>query len=119
MPDREQNVEEENLERLLHAAYSSQVRPDPLKRAANLRRLAEAIRPQNAPSEFPEKALALLTLLLVGVGFWVLFQVASGSFMANQDEALEVMALFVLANLLLTPVAGFLIVARRRKHAQD
>ena len=119
MFDSEQNIEEENLEKLLQSAYGLQARPDPLKKAATLRTLAEAAKPQITPSEFPEKALALLTLLLVGVGFWVLFQVASGSFMANQDEALEVMALFVLANLLLTPVAGFLIVARRRKHAQN
>ena len=116
MENKESDPIDQNLERLLQSAYGPQARPAPPIRLQTLKLLAADLKARQVSGEFPVKALAFLTLLLVAALGWFAAQVAGVEFGASDSPAQAMLALFVLANLFLTPVAGIVIVIRRKRY---
>lgn len=106
--------EEENTARLIAAGFGPEARPGLRIRAATLQRLRSRLGPRRAATAFPEHILCLLLGMLVLMAAW------SGTDLmkANSSFGDGVTSLVCLAaallNLAFVPVAGFVIVIRRR-----
>ena len=110
--------DEENAARLIGAALGPDARPSPATRSrAFAQLLAESRRLH--PATFPDRALALLIGALALMAAWIVVQGAglapSGANGGGEQGAMFVVVAAVLAvNLVMVPVAGAVIILRRR-----
>jgi hypothetical protein len=107
---------EENTARLIRESYSSRVRLDPQLHGDMLRRLRAVSGTHRKKVEFPDGALLGLTGVLALMVVWLMVQVLSGQLILT-SAPLTILAVIVVLNLILVPVASMVIVIRRR-HAQ-
>ena len=102
--------DEENAARLIGAALGPDARPSPATRSrAFAQLLAESRRLH--PATFPDRALALLIGALALMAAWVAVQGAGDS---EPGAMLVVVAVVLAVNLVMVPVAGAVIILRRR-----
>jgi hypothetical protein len=109
---------ESNMARLIKAGMSGEARLDPELRESMGRRLAGEGNARAATAPFPEKALGLLTAFGVLAILGVLAQLNQVGVNTFENGYWLILALLLLFNLALTPVASVVIIARRRQHDQ-
>lgn len=102
--------DEENTARLIGAALGPDARPSPAARTRALAQLLSESRRLHAAT-FPDRALALLIGALALMAAWVGGQGAGGG---EQGAMLVVAAAVLAVNLVMVPVAGAVIILRRR-----
>ncbi len=109
-----ETVFERNLERLLQKSCGPNARATAAM-AAQLRRawLAEA-RPQPLPAEFPIGVLGFLSAVLALLGMLAGVSGWSRGWSALGSVAMAPFGVLMLVNLLCVPVAGLVIILRRR-----
>ena len=107
------NNPEENIIRLIQASFSRQARPDAGLHGEMLHRLREEIRTNRAGIEFPNGVLVTLTGILTLMAVWLMIQTTSGQSIMT-SPTLTIMAMVLILNLALVPVASLIIVIRRR-----
>ena len=109
---------EANLARLLEAACGEEALLDPALREHTRQQLAQRLHLCHSAPAFPDRAVALLGLLLAGTAAWLAVQVAGGGI----DEVWRLPGLLIAlplsANLLLVPVATVVVLQGRQKHDQ-
>lgn len=110
--------DEENTARLIGAALGPDARPSPAARTRALAQLLSESRRLHAAT-FPDRALALLIGALALMTAWIVVQgtgpalsVANGN--GEQGAMLVVVAAVLAVNLVMVPVAGAVIILRRR-----
>jgi hypothetical protein len=109
---------ESNAARLVEAGLGGDARLAPELRQAMLRRLVSEVQARATIPPFPEKALGLLTALGGLAILGGLAQFSQGQAQAFTHDFWPILALLLLLNLALLPVASGVIVFYRRKHAQ-
>lgn len=105
---------EENTSQLIRAGFGAEVRPGPLASQRTFRLLAAQHRASHAPVAFPEGVLALLTGVLALMAVLLVAQIVRQGVPGATDPTFAVTALPLALNLICVPVAGIVIVARRR-----
>jgi hypothetical protein len=103
---------EENIAKLVTASLTQ---PDPLLKAHLFTRLAGEQRRIYTGREFPNSALVLLAVVILGLTGWAVMQL-TGSNLLSSQPILPVVLLLLGLNLVWVPLAGILIVKRRRIH---
>jgi hypothetical protein len=107
--------EEENLARLLRAAIPrANERPPAAARAALLTALFEEQRRLSETRRFPDRVLVGISALLVAAAALLGVRLAGAPGVGMTAPATGGIALIVGVNLLMTPIAGLVIVLRRR-----
>ena len=110
---------ESNTVRLIGAGLGGDARLNPELRESMRRRLAGELNAKTADkSPFPEKALILLTALGLLAVLVILAQFSRMGAQTFNDGLWPVLALLLLLNIALTPVASIVIIAGRRSHGQ-
>ena len=104
---------EDNMARLIRAAMPPGARPDPVRRAELLLKLTAEAERAAARSAFPDRLVCVLAAALVVLAAWVAGRLGAGSIAGAPGPALTVLAVALVLNLAMVPVAGFLIVVRR------
>ncbi len=105
---------EENTARLIMAGFGLEARPGPVARERMFRLLAARHRLSHTPVAFPEGVLALLTGVVALMAVLLAMQVVGQGAPRATDPTFVVTALPVALNLICAPIAGILIVTRRR-----
>jgi hypothetical protein len=119
MPESEDFLES-NTDRLIEAGLGGEACLDPELRESLRLRLTDELKIKTAQkSPFPEKALAWLTALGLLAVLAVLAQFSRLGARMFDDAVWSALALLLLVNIALTPIASIVIVARRRPHGQE
>lgn len=105
---------EENIARLIEVGLGPQARPEPTIRGQTWRLLKAQLYERRDVPAFSNTALAVLTGILTVLAVWLIGQVQAASGPVHLSLSLILVALLVTANLLWVPIAGILIVIRRR-----
>jgi hypothetical protein len=116
--DKYPDLEGHNLEMLIQSAYDPTIRLESASRERVFSLLVAELKARQVAAEFPVVILVPLTLLVVAAAAWVVLSLFGGGITSNTGLVSYVAALLVLANLLLTPLAGIVIVTRRKRHGQ-
>ncbi len=103
-----------NITRLLQAGLGDEARLDPTLKKAMHHRLVRELRSEKASSAFPIKILAALSALGGLVALWVLAKVGEIDMNITGSERWLMLALPLLTNILLSPVASLVIIIKRR-----
>lgn len=106
---------EENTARLIRSALGADARPPFVAKERVLRRLLAEQRARLERAEFPDSVLAALVGLLAVVGVWLTAQRLGPGLPAASSLPLTIAMWLVCVNLSAIPVAGIIIVIRRRK----
>lgn len=115
--DRSDDILECNTARLIQSGMGGEARLDPELREELRHRLVGELRAGLALPAFPEKALGVLTALGLLAALGVLVQVGQTGLRTFEDGIWPMLALLLLLNLALTPVASIvIIVLQRRSH---
>ena len=104
---------EENVARLVRAAASAEAHPTPEFRQQTFRRLQGVLRNRTAPVRFPDGLLVGLGLVLNLAGGWSLLSLVGVLPFSAENPLVLLIAVGLLFNLALVPVAGIVIVKRR------
>lgn len=104
---------EENVARLVRAAASAEARPTPELRQQVFQRLRDVLHDRTTPVRFPDGLLAGLGLVLSLAGGWSGLSLLGILPSATENPLLLLIAVGLLLNLALVPVAGIVIVKRR------
>ena len=104
---------EDNVSRLVRAAMPPGARPDPVRRAELFLKLIAEAEGAAAGSAFPDRLVCALAAALTVLAAWIAARLGAGSVAGTPDPALTVLAIALVLNLAMVPVAGFLIVVRR------
>jgi hypothetical protein len=104
---------EENVARLVRAAASAAAHPTPELRQQVFQQLREALRNRTAPVRFPDGLLVGLGLALSLAGGWSLLSLIGVLPSSTENPLVLLIAVGLLFNLALVPVAGIVIVKRR------
>ena len=119
MPETEDFLES-NTDRLIEAGLGGAAHLDPELKESLCRRLTDELKLKTAQkSPFPEKALGWLTALGLLAVLAILEQFSRLGARMFDDGLWSVLALLLLVNIVLTPIASIVIVARRRPHGQE
>ncbi len=110
---------ESNTVRLIEAGLGGEARLNPELRESVRRRLAEELNVRTAKNPFPERALIWLTGLVLSAALAILAQFSRLGALRFDDGLWSALALLLLLNIVLTPVASIVIIARRRPHGQE
>ena len=113
MDDEKPGVEE-NLSRLLRAGLPPDARPGAETRAEVFRRLVEMTRARADSRSFPDHLIAVIAAAIVLVTAWLVGRMAGGQGLPAAGPAATAFVLVVILNLAMVPIAGFVIVLRRR-----
>lgn len=106
---------EENAGRLIQSAFGPEARPRPVVRQRMLQRLLAEQRAQSERADLPDGILAALVGLLVLIGVWLSTQSPGFGFPIACSLPLTIAAWLLYLNLGALPLAGIIIVIRRRK----
>lgn len=104
---------EENTIQLIRAGSGHQAQPEVGLRSEVLHRLRCETRMNRREVEFPNRVLVILTGVLALAALWLVIQAASGRSIIT-SAVLSIMAMVLILNLALVPVASLVIVIRRR-----
>jgi hypothetical protein len=110
----ENRLMEENTARLIVAGLGPETRPGQRVRAATLRNLRARLRPRRAATAFPEHVLCLLLGTLMLMATSLAAEMIEADFSAGSAMPNLVFATVLLLNLAFVPIAGVVIVIRRR-----
>ena len=113
MNDKNRHLEE-NTSQLIRAGFGTEVRPGPLASERTFRLLAAQHRRSHAPVAFPEGVLAVLTGVLALMAVLLGTQIVAQGMPRATDPTFAVTALPLALNLICVPIAGIVIVTRRR-----
>ena len=105
---------EENTARLIGAGFGPEARPGRRARRRTFRLLAAQHRLSHAPVTFPESVLVLLTGVLALMGVSLATQIGAQGVPRATDPTFVATALPLALNLICAPIAGIVIVIRRR-----
>ncbi len=115
-----ENFLESNTDQLIVAGLGGEAHLDPELRESLCRRLTDELKLKtNQKSPFPEKVLGGLTGLGLLAGLEILAQFIKSGVRMFDDGLWSALALLLLVNIVLTPIASIVIVARRRPHGQE
>ena len=103
-----------NITRLLEAGLSGEARLDPTLKKTMYQQLVHELRSAREPSAFPVKVLAALSALGGLAALWVLIQVGQIDMSMTESDRLLMLAMPLLANIMLAPVASLVIIIKRR-----
>jgi hypothetical protein len=104
---------EENLSRLMHAGLPPDARPGAETRAEVFRRLVEITRARADSRSFPDHLVVAIAAAIVLVAAWLVGRMA-GQGLPAAGLAATAFVLIVVLNLAMVPLAGVVIVLRRR-----
>ncbi|MBN1584101.1 MAG: hypothetical protein JXA89_25550 [Anaerolineae bacterium] len=104
---------EENVARLVRAAYGQVARPDGQARAHLLRRLQGAVREQQVGTDFPDGAVILMSAVLLVMAVWLGRHCVPVRGCCLTDPSLVVAAGWVILNLVAVPVASAVVWRKR------
>jgi len=110
----EGNCVEENTARLVRAAYGPSARPSPQASERVFRLLLGHVKERPATPSFPDAALVALGALVAAVAVCVAAQVVLPRASLGASPSLLAAAMMLVLNLAWVPVAGIVIVMRRR-----
>jgi hypothetical protein len=108
---------EGNVARLVQAGFGEGAQLDPLAKEQTWQQLATALRVRRRAAEFPDRAVALLGIMLLGAAVWLAIRVTGAGTEVSTTVPDIVIALPLALNLIFVPVAGLVILRRRRRHA--
>ena len=111
--DRE-NLKDENTARLIRAAYDPSARPTPEARQRTLHLLRVHVRAQVPIDDFPDLVVGFLGGMLAVAVLWLIVRVAWGGASFYAKPALLTVGVWAIANLFVVPVAGIVILKRRK-----
>jgi len=106
---------EENVARLLASALDREARPDPRARQRAFERVRAEMRTHRAAIPFPDTVVALLGGLLACAVAGLGLLAASAPVPVGSNPALLLLSAAVSLNLILTPIAGAVIVFGRQR----
>ena len=109
----EENVKE-NTARLVSAAYDPSARPTAEVGERVRRLLFEHARAQAAMDDFPEVVVGFLGAMLAVAVVWLIARLAWGEASLYADPALLTIGVWAVANMFVVPVAGIVILKRRK-----
>ncbi len=112
------DISEANTVRLIEAGLGGEARLNPELRESMRRRLADELNVRTAKSPFPERALIWLMVLGMSAALAILAQLSRLGAPKFDDGLWPALALLLLLNVVLTPVATIVIIVRRRPHGQ-
>lgn len=112
MDDEKQGFEE-NLARLMRAGLPPDARPAAGKRAETFQRLVEISRAHADSRTFPDHLVVAIAAAVVLIAAWLAGRTA-GQGLPPAGPAVTAFILVVILNLAMVPIAGFVIVLRRR-----
>jgi hypothetical protein len=110
----ENGPSEEDLARLIAAGFGPEARPGERARAATLRNLRARLRPRRVATAFPEHVLCLLLGALMLLGASLAAEMIEADFFCGSPTPNLVFAAVLLLNVAFVPIAGVVIVIRRR-----
>lgn len=113
MKEKEYDLERENIAHLIRTSYSSDARPHPQTGEQIYRKLFAYSQKRFAPVEFPDIAVGAMGIILVLVAVYITHQLMAGTSYAAHPTFLLI-AIWLVLNLLVLPVAGVVIVIRRQ-----
>ena len=112
----EEHYFEENIARLIRTGFGEAARPNQTMRTQLLQQLIKQLHEGSAGMDFPDPVLALLGGLLIFVAVWLLTQTLHESESAIVSVSFTIGIVWLGLNLALMPIAGFVILYRRRSH---
>ena len=115
MNDEEQCFEEK-IARLIRTGFGEDARPSQTMRTQLLQRLIKQLHEGSAGMDFPDPVLALLGGLLMFVAVWLLTQTLYEDESTIASVSFTIGIVWLGLNLALMPIAGFVILYRRRNH---
>ncbi len=105
---------EENISQLIRVGFGAEVRPSPHRKESAYRLLATQHRAAPVPAAFPESVLVLLTGILAIIALCLATQIVGTGIPGTTDFMFVATALPLALNLICVPIAGIVIVTRRR-----
>jgi hypothetical protein len=106
---------EGNTARLIRAAYDSSAHPAVEAKERTFQLLLDQMRASPAADDFPELVVGLLGGMLAIAVAWLIARAAWGGAALSVDPALCTVGIWAIANLSGVPVAG-IVILNRRKH---
>jgi hypothetical protein len=106
---------EENTARLIRAAYDPSARPTVEASEGTFHLLLEHVRAPVAVEDFPDLVVGFLGGMLAIAVAWLIVRVAWGGASFSADLALFTVGVWAIVNLSVVPVAG-IVILKRRKH---
>ena len=106
---------EENITRLIRAAFGPEARPSRQTVERTLQSLLALIHARSAAVAFPDAAVGVLGGMLVLIASWLAIQLAFTGTSMLSIPALLAMAAWLTANVALLPVASILILIMRQR----
>jgi hypothetical protein len=114
MTNQDQRCEDQNLARLMRAACGPEVRPAPGARRRTLQALLAYTRARSPHADFPDLVVGLLGVAWVVAAAWLGARVVVGDLSLWANPGLLPMAVLLVLNLAVVPVAGVVIWKRRQ-----
>lgn len=105
---------EENIRQLLQAGFTANDRPSHRSGERAYQQLQKQLRSQVSAGKFSHSALGFLCGLLFLVVAWIALKVSSGLVQTLNNAPLVIMGVMLLLNMISIPIAGYIIVKRRR-----
>ncbi len=107
---------EDNIGRMIGAAFAAEVRPRRNASKQVLRRLVSELQTERPPPAFPNPTLALLVGILALMATVLATHAPGVTGAVGMNSPMTMVAVALALNLVWVPIAGTVIVIRRRRH---